>query len=285
MTSAQRTASDLIKASSSSGELGVTERLSSAKRCCRSGAASAFRTSALRRCTISRGVAAGAVRPNQVSTSESLARPTRRASARRAGGRAPGRGDGQSPERAGLHLAGHHRDIGEQQRHLAGQHVGDRRRLAAVGDVGHADAGIEQEQLGRHVRRRADAARGEVDAAGLGLGHVDQLAHRLGGKRRVGDQHQRRGAEQGDTATSRGRRTSPTCRARAPPRRSSARPPSGSCRRGPPWPACRRRSGRSRRSCCRPAPGRAVLRTVSAPGGPYFPPAFGIHPGPAGAFC
>src|SRR5262245_53347667 len=78
MTSLQRAISDLMVASSSSGVLGLTDRLNSAKRFCSSGASSARRTSALRRCTISRGVAFGATRLHQLPLSAPLTpRPAR----------------------------------------------------------------------------------------------------------------------------------------------------------------------------------------------------------------
>ncbi len=55
-------------------------------------------------------------------------------------------------------------------------------RSAFVGHVGHFGTSDLLEQLGRRVRRRADALRRKVDLAGIGLGIGDQLGHRLGRK-------------------------------------------------------------------------------------------------------
>ena len=117
----------------------------------------------------------------------------------RQAGRPLGRGDGQRPQRTRFHLRCRHRDVGHHQRQLATQHVGDGRRLAAIRDVGQANAGGELEQFGRHVRRRAHAARPVVDRARLGFRHVDQLTQRLGLERWRDDQHHRRGTEHGDS--------------------------------------------------------------------------------------
>jgi hypothetical protein len=46
--------------------------------------------------------------------------------------------------------------------------------------VHHVDAGHQLELLARHVNARADAGRGEVELAGIGLGVGDELRNRLG---------------------------------------------------------------------------------------------------------
>ena len=72
------------------------------------------------------------------------------------------------------------RQAGEEHRHLARHHVGQRRAAALVGHVRHAHAGHGAELLGRQVLGRAVARRGEVDLARLGPGLRDQVLHAAG---------------------------------------------------------------------------------------------------------
>ena len=51
-------------------------------------------------------------------------------------------------------MLGAGRKIIEHHLHHPGQHVGERRRAAAVGHVLHVDTGEHLEQLARHVDRR-----------------------------------------------------------------------------------------------------------------------------------
>ena len=62
----------------------------------------------------------------------------------------------------------------------------------------HVDPGHVLEQLARHVRRGADAGRGHVDLAGIGLGVGDELWKRVHRKRRIDDHHVGIAADAGD---------------------------------------------------------------------------------------
>ena len=69
--------------------------------------------------------------------------------------------------------------IVEHDLHLAGKHIGERRRAAPVGHVLHVDAGQHLEQFARHVDRGSVAGRRHVELAGIGLGVGDQLGNGL----------------------------------------------------------------------------------------------------------
>jgi hypothetical protein len=64
---------------------------------------------------------------------------------------------------------------------LAAEQVGQRRRLAAIRHVRHADARHHIEQLAADMAGRADAAGAHMDLAGIGLGIVDELGTVLAG--------------------------------------------------------------------------------------------------------
>ena len=83
-------------------------------------------------------------------------------------------------------------DRSERQRHhvehhvdVAGGEVLRRGRRAFVGHMHDVDSGLQLEQLGRDVARRADALRGVGELAGIGLGIGDQLFHGLRRHRRM----------------------------------------------------------------------------------------------------
>ena len=90
-----------------------------------------------------------------------------------------GRAHAQRAHLAGGDLRAHAAGIGEHQRDMAGHHVVERRRRAAIGDAVHLDAGHGLEQLGGEMDGGARAAVAEVDFAGLLLGERDQFGHRL----------------------------------------------------------------------------------------------------------
>ena len=69
----------------------------------------------------------------------------------------------------------HRRHVVEDDLHLSAQHIGERRRCAAIGNVLHFHAGHRHEQFAREMHRRAVARRGHVHLAGIGLGVGDEL--------------------------------------------------------------------------------------------------------------
>ena len=73
----------------------------------------------------------------------------------------------------------------EHHLHLAAHQVGERRRAAPVGHVGQLGAGHHLEQFARQMHRGADAGRGHVDLARVGLGERDELGHGAGRHRLV----------------------------------------------------------------------------------------------------
>ncbi len=82
-------------------------------------------------------------------------------------------------------------------------------RRAAIGDLGHLDAGPRHEQLGREVRARADAGRAVVQLAGLGLGQRDHFLDVLGGQIVAYDEDMLEGARRRPAARSPSPRRSP----------------------------------------------------------------------------
>ena len=66
-----------------------------------------------------------------------------------------------------------------------------RGRAALVRDVRHVDAGHALEQLARHVRRAAVAARSERELARVGLAVRDELLHAVHRQLGIDHQHQR----------------------------------------------------------------------------------------------
>src|SRR5262249_34365174 len=79
----------------------------------------------------------------------------------------------------------------EHHLHLTGEEIGHRRGRALVGDVRQIHAGDELEQLPRDVMRAADAGRGHVQLAGIGLGVGNKLGDGLGRHRGVNLHDQR----------------------------------------------------------------------------------------------
>ena len=63
-------------------------------------------------------------------------------------------GDRKAAQLAGFDVLGAGRKIVEHHMHLAGEHVGERRRAAAIGHMLHVDPGQHLEQFARHVDRR-----------------------------------------------------------------------------------------------------------------------------------
>ena len=58
--------------------------------------------------------------------------------------------------------------------------------------------GFGLEQLRAHVAAGADRRGAEIEFARVLLRHGDEVAHRLGRERRIGQQHNRHGADQAD---------------------------------------------------------------------------------------
>ena len=81
---------------------------------------------------------------------------------------------------------------------MAGDGVGQSRRIALVGDRRHRDAELVLEQHGVEIRGRAGAGRGIVEPAGLRLGVLDEIGDRLHRQRRVDHQHERHVRHQPD---------------------------------------------------------------------------------------
>lgn len=143
----QRVTSPLTRAAKASGVDGAGSQPSVANRALTSLCSSDWLTSVLMRSTTAFGVPAGGHRQR-------------------------------------LHLAGpdlwqQGRQVADHHVHLVGQYRRHRGRGAFVGYVGHLHAGQILEQLGRQMRRAADAARGIVDLARLPLGIRDKLGDRL----------------------------------------------------------------------------------------------------------
>ena len=107
-----------------------------------------------------------------------------------------GAGDGERPHLALAHMRQARQHEVEEHRHAAGDHVHDRQRIAAIGNVQHVDAGLDLEQFHREVVGRAVAGRGVTDVAGLRLRERDQLFKRLRREFRIDHHHHRNGAEQ-----------------------------------------------------------------------------------------
>ena len=70
-------------------------------------------------------------------------------------------------------------NVVEHDLHLAGKHIGKRRRAAAIGHMHHVDAGEHLEEFTGHVDRGPVAGRCHVELAGIGLGIGDQLGDGL----------------------------------------------------------------------------------------------------------
>jgi len=76
-----------------------------------------------------------------------------------------------------LHLAGP--DWTNRRRHsddegldLSAKQIREGRRRTAIGHVNEIEAGHQFQKLGRHMHRRSDAGRSDIDLAGIGLGHT-----------------------------------------------------------------------------------------------------------------
>src|SRR5580704_10017717 len=89
-----------------------------------------------------------------------------------------GRGGGQRLQLAGAHLPHDRRHVAEQAVEMAGQHVGDRRRRAAIRHFLQLNAGRILEQLPAEIRNRAAAGDAAGDAAGLPARQLGKLARR-----------------------------------------------------------------------------------------------------------
>ena len=90
---------------------------------------------------------------------------------------APGAGHRQRLEPAGLHVRQRRRLQIEHQRHVAGQHIGQRRCAALVRHMQQLDAGIAGEQLAGEMVRRAEAGRRVGELARLAPGQRDHVGH------------------------------------------------------------------------------------------------------------
>ena len=88
------------------------------------------------------------------------------------------RRDGDRAHLAALDVRQHRGHGVEAHLHLAAHQIDQRRRTAAVGNVGDEGAGRFLEQFGRDVLRAARAAGGVVQFAGLLPGQLDQLRPR-----------------------------------------------------------------------------------------------------------
>jgi|GEM_PF-6602457 len=91
----------------------------------------------------------------------------------------------QHLELAAFHERHHPRKAAEGDRHLTGHHIGGSRRCAAIGDMHQVQPGPLIEHHAQQVVERAVARRGIVDAAGAGLGVLDQFLERVGRKLRM----------------------------------------------------------------------------------------------------
>ena len=80
------------------------------------------------------------------------------------------------------------RELVEHHIDMTGDQVVERRRRALIGHMDELGVRDRLEQLSGQVRRGADALRGVVEPARIGLGVGDQLLHRLGGE--IGSHHQ-----------------------------------------------------------------------------------------------
>jgi len=76
------------------------------------------------------------------------------------------------------------RELHENQIDMAGDEVVERRAGAAVGNMRHLGAGDRHEQLGCQMRGRADALRGIIELARIGLGIGHEFLRRL--RREIG---------------------------------------------------------------------------------------------------
>ena len=90
------------------------------------------------------------------------------------------------------------RQVVEHEEDVAAEQVVHGGRRAAVGHMVELDAGHGLEQGGRQVRGGADALRAVGNAAGIGLGLLDQLLHRRHAELGADDQHVGRAAEDRD---------------------------------------------------------------------------------------
>ena len=93
----------------------------------------------------------------------------------------------------------HHRHrTGEHQRHLAAQHIGQRRRQSLVRHMTQFDTRHHDEQLSGQMGRAADAIGGVIDLPRIGLGERHQILHRFHRQGRMHHHQQRRLGEQTD---------------------------------------------------------------------------------------
>ena len=100
----------------------------------------------------------------------------------------PWRSIRERAQRAGSDVFDRRGHGGEHDLHLSAEQIGQRGRRAAIGHVNHADPGHHHEQRGGHLGDRAGPVRSYADLARIGLGIGDELAQRLGRKRRI-DHH------------------------------------------------------------------------------------------------
>src|SRR5262245_31828372 len=94
--------------------------------------------------------------------------------------RALGRRHRDAANGAAAVLRQHALQVREHGIDAAGHEVVHGGASAAIGHVGHLDAGHALEQLAREMRRGTDAGGGEADLARVLLGLVDELGHRSG---------------------------------------------------------------------------------------------------------
>ena len=107
-------------------------------------------------------------------------------------------GDAEPLHAAFAYESGHRPDVAEHHRHVAGHHVVERRPAAPIGDMLDVGAGHALEQLHVDVMRRAHAARGVAELAGLGFREPDQIGDAGDRQRRIDHQHERDRGDQRD---------------------------------------------------------------------------------------
>ena len=86
----------------------------------------------------------------------------------------------------------------EHHRNVAGDQIGQRRRVAAIRHVQHVDAGHGLEQLEAQVLRRAGPGRAVGELPGLRLGELDEVGDAVHRQRRIDHQHEGRVGDERD---------------------------------------------------------------------------------------
>src|SRR6516165_9253621 len=111
--------------------------------------------------------------------------------ARRAGYR-------QRAQRAGSNMLHRARQNIEHDVYLTTDHVGERRRRAAIGHVNEIDAGHHLEKLAGNMDRRSCTARRHIDLARISLGIGDELGNGFGWNRWIYLHDERHADDAGD---------------------------------------------------------------------------------------